>query len=670
MQKRFLDNKIVVAMVYSIINIFCVFVFYPFIPMLLNYPEGTVNTEFQKIIEGMTYNQQFACITVIVFIISLLWFNHELNKLEKLKKKTDEDSLLKLRKSCLNLPYKTYLIQIFAPIIILVPILLLINVDYMTIIRLSITVFSLFSIVSGFSLIFVKFVYTDLLSRTYREHGLYEQDILNKKYGIQKKVLIQLIPMFISGMLLFALVGYSKLVDEKGDGLFNDYQFRLSTLDSEYSNLDELKAGLNKLLNKHINNSYFILSDDEKYTSDGNELNYEFLSYIDFYSKDNGGRVYDYYTSVQAVIREVALNGENITVGIKYDVVSNEILVYYAVSFVLLAIMNLVILIFFGKSIAFDIKTVSNRLNETANTDEIEKITKLPITSDDEIGELEFAFNKILDLEKEQIQQIKQSQDVLMEQERLVTLGQLAGGMAHDINTPLSTIITGNDYFEGGIKKFKESNIYESIKELSKNEQTAKEVNQLIEDIENFERMIGLVRKSINKISTIVNSVRDQIRNFGSERIELFELSKVVEGVELFLSTELKKNNCKIAIEKNEEIYLDGDVGKLEQVVTNIILNAIQAYENKGGLIKINSYKENENAIIEIADDAGGIPTKIAEGLLKQIVSTKGSRGTGFGLYFSNSIIKGVFRGELKFETEEGIGTTFYIVLPIKNKGE
>ena len=96
------------------------------------------------------------------------------------------------------------------------------------------------------------------------------------------------------------------------------------------------------------------------------------------------------------------------------------------------------------------------------------------------------------------------------------------------------------------------------------------------------------------------------------------------------------------------------------------MLNAIQAYENKGGIIKINSYKENdEYAIIEIEDEAGGIPEKIAEGLLKQIVSTKGSRGTGFGLYFSNSIIKGVFKGELKFETELGKGTTFYIVLPL-----
>ena len=146
----------------------------------------------------------------------------------------------------------------------------------------------------------------------------------------------------------------------------------------------------------------------------------------------------------------------------------------------------------------------------------------------------------------------------------------------------------------------------------------------------------------------------------------MFEISKVLKDIELFLATELKKHNCKIEFEKLEEIELKGDVGKLEQVITNIVLNAIQAYENRGGLIKISSYKENEYAIIKIEDEAGGIPSKIAEGLLKQIVSTKGSRGTGFGLYFSNSIIKGVFRGELTFETQEGIGTTFYVAIPIQ----
>lgn len=234
------------------------------------------------------------------------------------------------------------------------------------------------------------------------------------------------------------------------------------------------------------------------------------------------------------------------------------------------------------------------------------------------------------------LEQIKQSQNILMEQERLVTLGQLAGGMAHDINTPLSSIATGVDYFAKRIEKD-----------------------------ENSELMINAVRKSIAKISSIVNSVRDQIRNLGTERYEEFNLIKLVTNVEALLFTETKKNNCKIEIVNTEDIILEGDIGKLEQVITNIVLNSVQAYEGKGGIINIEIYKEESNAVIKVSDKAGGIPPKIAESLLKQIVSTKGSRGTGFGLYFSNSIIKGLFKGEIKFETEQGVGTTFYVILPI-----
>lgn len=296
----------------------------------------------------------------------------------------------------------------------------------------------------------------------------------------------------------------------------------------------------------------------------------------------------------------------------------------------------------------FDFSKVIDCVEEVEHTLKTKKISKyisnldrhfeiefIPIIANDEYLATSILLKDVTQHVKD-MELIKQSQDVLMEQERLVTLGQLAGGMAHDINTPLSAIATGFDYFE---------------EILEKNDET--------------EIMINAGKKSIAKISSIVNSVRDQIRNLGSEKIEDFEISKVLENLEALLFTELRKNNCKIEINKAEEIFLTGDVGKLEQVVINIVLNAIQAYENKGGLIKISSYKENECAIIEIEDEAGGIPEKIAEGLLKQIVSTKGARGTGFGLYFSNSIIKGVFKGELKFETELGSGTTFYIVLPL-----
>jgi len=100
----------------------------------------------------------------------------------------------------------------------------------------------------------------------------------------------------------------------------------------------------------------------------------------------------------------------------------------------------------------------------------------------------------------------------------------------------------------------------------------------------------------------------------------------------------------------------------------NIVMNAIQAYNGEHGEIKVRVYEENMEAIISVKDNAGGIPEKIAEGLFKEILTTKGTKGTGFGLYFAKSMVKAEFGGDISFETREGDGTTFYIKIPMKRE--
>ena len=97
-----------------------------------------------------------------------------------------------------------------------------------------------------------------------------------------------------------------------------------------------------------------------------------------------------------------------------------------------------------------------------------------------------------------------------------------------------------------------------------------------------------------------------------------------------------------------------------------MISNAIQAYQGKPEqTIELTAYQDNSNIIISIQDHASGLPKKIQDKLFKEMVTTKGKNGTGLGLYMSYSTIKGNFKGDITFETEEGKGTTFYIILPM-----
>ncbi len=235
------------------------------------------------------------------------------------------------------------------------------------------------------------------------------------------------------------------------------------------------------------------------------------------------------------------------------------------------------------------------------------------------------------------ITELKKSQNAMIEQERLASLGQLAGGMAHDINTPIATIRMGIDFFNG------------------KYPYTEQE-----------EKMLSAMKVSANKITEIVESVRNQIRNTGESQKTEFLLNKVIDNIKILVNNELEKHRCKLFVEIEKEISLYGDFGKLSQVIMNIVMNAIQAYSGDHGEIKLKVYEENMNVTISVEDNAGGIPKKIADGLFKEILTTKGTKGTGFGLYFAKSMIKAEFNGDITFKTEEGTGTIFYISIPTR----
>jgi len=95
-----------------------------------------------------------------------------------------------------------------------------------------------------------------------------------------------------------------------------------------------------------------------------------------------------------------------------------------------------------------------------------------------------------------------------------------------------------------------------------------------------------------------------------------------------------------------------------------LVINAIQTYNDKGGEVNLSVYNEGNDSIIKIEDFAGGIPEHIRDNIGKNILTTKGVSGTGFGLYLAYSVIKGDFGGEITFDTELGKGTTFYITIP------
>ena len=111
---------------------------------------------------------------------------------------------------------------------------------------------------------------------------------------------------------------------------------------------------------------------------------------------------------------------------------------------------------------------------------------------------------------------------------------------------------------------------------------------------------------------------------------------------------------------------LHGDVNSLVQVINNMISNSIQAYQGKTEQNIDLIVEERDNKLyISVKDYGCGLPKKVKDKLFKEMITTKGKNGTGLGLYMSYSTIKAHFGGDITFESEDGKGTTFTIILPL-----
>ena len=377
------------------------------------------------------------------------------------------------------------------------------------------------------------------------------------------------------------------------------------------------------------------------------------------FAESHNNRVYEAYTiDEQGVIDKVQYRGEEYTVGIHYEVVSSSLLSYFLFSSGLLFIFNLIILRYVVKSINNDLENVTEGMENILKNNENIQDNKLPLTSNDIVGELVEAFNEIQEMTKENIEKIHNNQDILMERERLASLGQLIGGIAHNLKTPIMSIGGATEGLENLIKEYDES-----IDDPLVNSQ---DHHDIAKDMQTW---IVKIRSHLEYMSDIITTVKGQAVAFANEKDISFTVGELVKRVNILMKHELKNayTYLNVIMKTDENLILSGDVNNLVQVVNNMVSNSIQAYNGKQNQnIELEVNKKENDIIFSVRDYAGGLPKEVQEKLFKEMVTTKGKNGTGLGLYMSYSNIKAHFGGDITYETVEGKGTTFNIIIPIK----
>lgn len=255
------------------------------------------------------------------------------------------------------------------------------------------------------------------------------------------------------------------------------------------------------------------------------------------------------------------------------------------------------------------------------------------------------------------MQTIKNNQNMLMERERLASLGQLIGGIAHNLKTPIMSIAGAAEGLSDLVKEYETS--------VGDPEITVQDHHDIAKDMKEW---IEKVRSYTEYMSDVITAVKGQAVTMSEEQAVSFTLDELVKRVDILMRHELKNAliSLNVFMKANEQTVLKGNINSLVQVINNMISNSIQAYNGKTNeKIDLTISEDKNNIVISIRDYGSGLPEDVQKKLFKEMITTKGKNGTGLGLFMSYSTIRAHFNGNITFTTVKDEGTTFNIILPL-----
>ena len=287
------------------------------------------------------------------------------------------------------------------------------------------------------------------------------------------------------------------------------------------------------------------------------------------------------------------------------------------------------------------------------------------------------------------ISERKNYEDQLNQTRRMESIGQLAAGIAHEINTPIQYIGDNIQFLKDayddltGLLK-KALSFVETAKAGLMDDSTADEIDKLMVDtdadylLEEVPRAIGQSLEGLQRVSVIVSAIK-QFCHPGIEEKQVADINKAVENVITVTRNKWKYVADVITDLDNTLPPVPCILGEISQVVLNLIINAVHAIESaveqenngKKGIIKVSTTHDDSWAEIRVSDSGTGIPENIRSRIFDPFFTTKEvGKGTGQGLAISHSLIVNNHGGALGFETGEGKGTTMIVRLPLRGKDE
>ena len=271
----------------------------------------------------------------------------------------------------------------------------------------------------------------------------------------------------------------------------------------------------------------------------------------------------------------------------------------------------------------------------------------------------------------------------LRQAQKLEAIGQLAAGIAHEINTPIQYV--GDNVRFLGDACTDLTAVLEQAEALRRAAQAGEPVAEPVRALAAVQAEVDLpfllaeipatveqTLEGVERVATIVRAMRE-FSHPGSEEKTLADINRALEST-ITVSRNEWKYVAEVATCLSEDLPLLNCLpGELNQVFLNILVNAAHAIADRTdhgrsgkGVITVSTRADDRWLEVRIADTGGGIPAAVQERVFDPFFTTKGvGKGTGQGLAIARSVVVDKHRGNLRFQTEPGQGTTFIIELPL-----
>ena len=293
----------------------------------------------------------------------------------------------------------------------------------------------------------------------------------------------------------------------------------------------------------------------------------------------------------------------------------------------------------------------------------------LPITLTESSGLLNLQVSeRTLELRKEKeelnnaLQLLKETQDQLVEAEKMASLGSLVAGVAHEINTPLGNALVASTHLAEEVNEIRQS--------LDSDNLTRSQLDEFLETINHASR---LMHSNLERAGNLVQSFKQVATDQSSAQKREFNLKTYTDEILNSIQPKFKRTNIRIQFSCNENLDIIADPGIYAQILSNLLMNSlVHGYEDQQeGEININISTDDllinnpKQVIINYTDDGAGMDETTARKAFDPFFTTKrGSGGSGLGLHIVYNLVTQAMSGKISLDTEPGKGVRYTITIP------